>query len=998
MAPASRQSLLLGLFALSGMAGLVYESVWTHYLKLFLGHAAYAQALVLCVFMGGLSMGAALIARYSARMTNVLRLYAVAELLIGLIAVVSHSVYQRATGLVFEQILPSVESVLLIQGVKWGLGIALLLPQSILLGATFPLMCAAFLRREPGTAGSQIAVLYFSNSLGGAVGVLISGFVLIALVGLPGTLLSGGIISIVVGLIAWMLSSDSAWRTDPAGLGSAASVSGPAGIDKFLLAIAMFTGLASFLYEIGWIRMLSLVLGATTHAFELMLSAFILGLALGGLWIRRRIELLRDPVMTLVRVQLLMGVFAVLTLPLYGYVFELMELTLSILDKTNRDYDNFLIVSHVIALIVMLPATICAGMTLPLIIHILLTRGHGERSVGLIYASNTVGAIIAVLLGVHVILPLTSLKSLIVTGGAVDVGIAVGLVLVYVSDKQRRAATQLAALGVVLLVTMSFASDLDPRRMASGVFRTGTGELPADVELLFQKDGKTATVSVLKSPSGVVTVLTNGKPDASLALGENTTRAIDESTQVLLAALPLILRPEIRSAAVIGLGSGMTTRVALQSENIEVVDTIEIEHAMVEAADFFRPLVDQVFEDQRSRIFVEDAKTFFSTRGQQYDLIISEPSNPWVSGVSSLFTQEFYRQARRYLSPDGLFVQWLHVYELDTALVMTVLKALSNEFPQFQIFQIGQYDIAIVATGAEEVPLLADEAMRRSGVRPSLERIGIYRLDDLENLYLGSARILKPLIASFQVPANSDFFPVLDLNAPRARFVGSQAGNLFELASARIPVVEMLTGRTGLREGYTPSADALGVRASAAYRASVINDVIVDGENSLAMKSLPARLGEAVDAYQAVQKDCSETNSSENWYLIARYLSLELISFLPSETLAAWWQNIRAHACYGSLDENQRQWISLLEYFGVRDAERAFRTATNLLKSTEGPSSPEEAIFLIKSAMVASLSGGHNARAASIWGQYDERFGELMGSDILLRLLVSISRATSTDP
>src|SRR5689334_10201242 len=240
------------LFVASGFAGLIYESIWTQYLKLFLGHAAYAQSLVLAVFMGGMALGAAACARLSPRLASPLRLYALVEALVGLAALVFHPLFVALTDWSYDSLLPALGSVPLALAAKVTLCALLILPQCVLLGATFPLLSAALVRAMPRAAGESLAMLYFTNSLGGAVGVLASGFVLIAAVGLPGTLRTAGAINIAIALAAASLA-----RPIP---GVSAAAPRSRGTD-LLLAVALFTGLASFIYEISWIRMLSLVLG-----------------------------------------------------------------------------------------------------------------------------------------------------------------------------------------------------------------------------------------------------------------------------------------------------------------------------------------------------------------------------------------------------------------------------------------------------------------------------------------------------------------------------------------------------------------------------------------------------------------------------------------------------------------------------------------------------------------------------------------------------------------
>ncbi|HWE22595.1 MAG TPA: fused MFS/spermidine synthase, partial [Myxococcales bacterium] len=402
--------MLYALFAASGFAGLIYESIWTHYLKLFLGHAAYAQTLVLAIFMGGLAIGSWLASRWSARWRDLLLAYAVTEAVIGVLGFAFHHVFVGATGVAYDHVLPRLASSgVAVTAFKWSLATVLILPQSILLGTTFPLMTAGVLRVHPERPGHSVAMLYFTNSLGAAAGVLVSGFVLIAAVGLPGTIRTAGAINFAVaGAVFWLFRGHEKAAT-------LAAVPDEEPRDRtyfFLLLAALVTGASSFMYEIAWIRMLALVLGSSTHAFELMLSAFILGLALGGLWIQRRIDRLGTPVRTLGYLQVAMGVLAVATLFFYGRTFEVMRWVVLRVPHDDHGYRLFTLWSDGIAMAVMLPATFCAGTTLPLITFHLMKRGHGEGSIGAVYAANTVGAIAGVFCAVHIGLPLLGLKGL----------------------------------------------------------------------------------------------------------------------------------------------------------------------------------------------------------------------------------------------------------------------------------------------------------------------------------------------------------------------------------------------------------------------------------------------------------------------------------------------------------------------------------------------------------------------------------------------------------
>src|SRR5713101_8303251 len=478
------RSVFFLLFTVSGFAGLIYESIWGHYLKLFLGHAAYAQTLVLGLFMGGMAIGSWLCSRWSGAWGNLLRGYALAEGLIGLAALSFHPVFVSATDAAYASILPALGGETPATLFKWTLAGLLILPQSVLLGMTFPLMSAGLIRRYPAAPGESLAMLYFTNSLGASIGVLASGFVMIEKLGLPGTVQAAGILNLGLAALVWLLARGDEPRVAGRSETGAAASRAPYGL---FLVVALLTGAASFIYEIGWIRMLSLVLGSSTHSFELMLSAFILGLACGGYWVRRRIDSIVDPVRFLGIVQVAMGLLALATLPLYGQMFELMRAVMNGLARTDTGYTLFLLSSHGIALAIMFPATFCAGMTLPLITFALL--GHGEKAIGAVYSANTLGSILGVFAAAHIGMPLLGLKGLISAGAALDV--ALGLALLWRLADAPRVSMAAAAIALACFAAVLAGVHLDAYKMASGVFRRGDLYSASDATLQFHRDGKT---------------------------------------------------------------------------------------------------------------------------------------------------------------------------------------------------------------------------------------------------------------------------------------------------------------------------------------------------------------------------------------------------------------------------------------------------------------------------------------------------------------------------
>jgi len=945
-------------FVASGFAGLIYESIWTHYLKLFLGHAAYAQSLVLAVFMGGMALGAWQCARHSRRFARPLVAYAIVEALVGVIAQVFHPLFVGTTDFAFEHLLPGLGNETLVLGAKLALAAALILPQSILLGMTFPLMSAGLARAHPRSAGESVAMLYFTNSLGAVLGVLTSGFVLIGMLGLPGTLRVAGVLNLLVAAAVWLM----ALRVPSPAL-EPQSAGQQAGAATLLLAAAFLTGLASFVYEIVWIRMLSLVLGASTHSFELMLATFILGLALGGLAVRRMVDAVPSPERTLGWVQIAMGVAAAATLPLYDSTFSLMEWLMKGLARTGTGYALFNLTAAGVSALLMLPATFLAGMTLPLLTGALLRRGAGEAAIGKVYAANTLGAIAGVILTVHVGLPLLGLKGSLVAGALVDAGL--GLALLYLHSTSRKPLLYPAAACACYLAAIALAVELDANKMTAGVFRHGDLAATRAAEVLFARDGKTATVHLVKYPEAT-SLRTNGKSDGSINLDRAGERGSDEITMVLTAGLPLSLKPGTKTAAVIGIGTGLTTHTLLQSLAIERVDTVEIEAAMAAASRGFMPRNSGAFADPRGNLVIDDAKTYFAARGARYDLIVSEPSNPWVSGVSSLFTREFYHRVRGHLAPGGLLVQWFQLYEIDPALVASVLAALGEEFPDYAVFAASDTDLLIVA-GDAPLPLPPKaEVFEQPGVAKELWTVHVLTAGDLDARYLGSRATLAPLVASYGMQANSDYLPVLDQNAARARFMDRSASALVGLLNADVPLLEMLEP-TRRRRPVNPL-----FQGAYAFERVENTRVAWYARNFLASPRRPEPEGISTQLEKDLEivalrlLECRQPREMDVWLSSALRVARAINPFLSPDDATAPWYRMARSPCFGDLTDFQQRWLALFRAVAARDGARMAELGARLL-DTGRPLTGEAREYLLMSAMLGYLSDGHPKRALELW-------------------------------
>jgi spermidine synthase len=715
---------------------------------------------------------------------------------------------------------------------QWASSALTILPQCVLLGMTFPLLSAAYLRLAPDMPGEVLGGLYFSNSIGAAIGALAASFLLLPAVGMPGSMFTAGLLNVVVALGAWAVWKAAPRSDAPAGIPAreaAAAVDEPdvSRLTRIVLVAAFITGATSFIYEIGWVRLLNLVLGTTVHSFELMLAAFILGLACGGYWIRWRAPAVRDAIRYAAIAQVLMGVAALASVIVFSKASLGMEWLLQALARSDQGYTLFNTGSAMAALAVMFPAAFFAGMTLPLFTLALLRKGGGEKQIGRVYASNTLGAIVGVFVMVHLLVPLLGVRLAVVLSAMIDAGL--GLYLLLRVSPRRVDSGFWAATGAtaVAFVASMVLGRLDPHMMASGVYRYGHAKLDVSTQVQYLRDGKTATVSFSLYPDGVANIATNGKPDAGLPPSPDAPPTPDEYTMAMAGALPLLLHPAPRDVAVIGWGSGLTTHTLLGSKRPRNVDTIEIEKAMHEGARLFGERNRRAYEDPRSRVRFDDARTWFSTRRAKYDVIVSEPSNPWVSGVSSLFTEQFYKFLRGHLNDDGMLFQWIHCYELNDALLGTMVAALLKEFPNSDVYVTNTSDLILVAYAgkrtAPDFSVLGEEPLKGE-----LQRLGLDTPEEFALRKVGGPGMLATYVRLTGAQPYSDFYPTVSLHAPRSRYKGEAALSLLDVVDRGVPVAGILEGRVEPPAGSVKAA--VGSRYSnGKIAASAMRDTLIGG-------------------------------------------------------------------------------------------------------------------------------------------------------------------------
>lgn len=941
LSPKSAGSCLLILFIISGFAGLIYQSIWSHYLGLVLGHAAYAQSLVLSIFMGGMALGAWLISQRTPHWSRLILGYAVIEGIIGFIGLFFQDIFVWYTDFSQNIALPAITSTAVAHLYQWGTAALLIFPQCLLLGATFPLLSAGYLRITPQEDGQVLGGLYFTNSLGAACGALAATFLLLPAVGLPGSMLTAGVLNIIVALGAWLVSQSIEKNQNKIHVIQHKSENGSSSPEKqavlskltvLMLAATAISGAASFVYETGWIRLLNQVFGSTVHSFEIMLAAFIFGLAFGGLWIRKKSATITNSLLYVSYIQIFMGIAALISIPLFAQSFHWVGWIMSTLVRNENGYLLFEIATASISLLIMFPAAFFAGMTLPLFTMSLLRSGADEQAIGRIYAANTLGSIAGVILMVHLLIPSLGIKNSIALAALIDTGL--GIYLLYFANTKiqelkdnRPQFLKIVTPGIIVLLVFVGCmkwGHVDPVTQMSGVFRNGTiNETSENNQALFLHDGKTATIGVIQKGSGnnkLWIISTNGKPDAGLTASMLNTPSADEITMIMLGAMPLMAHPEPRDIALIGWGSGLSTHTVLGSSLPQRVDTIEIEPIMYEGAKLFMNRVERAYNDPRSHIHFEDARTFMAMGARSYDIIVSEPSNPWVSGVASLFTKEFYAFLKSHLNENGILVQWLHSYELNDALLATMLLALVEEFPEVDIYLSNSLDIIIIAY-KDEHHFLNSTPWQETSLKEEMQRVGLNSLADIQLRYIGSAELIRQLARINQVTAHSDFFPTVSLEAPLSRFKNDLSLFFSTLRVNGFPVLDILECNKPVSLQIETAETGIALLIYDRYQnAKAILQAMQRGTTDTILRSHfeENRRAELVYALALLREPLGTKNSLREWGAALDFIARNTIGLVPSEDLENLWTGMQ-----------RRNWLpdSILEDKNANLLFSAYRSA-----------------------------------------------------------------------
>ena len=795
-------------FVLSGATGLIYEVLWARMLGLVFGATMLAISAVLAAFMGGLALGSALAARVAPRIVKPVRTYGLIEIAIGLYALAVPALFRgidSAYAEVWQHLHPGFYGFAFS---RFALaGIVLVIPTA-LMGATLPVLVAA-VRRSGDYRSTAVAKLYTCNLAGAIFGAIAAGFFLLPSLGVRATIWIAAGTNLAIGLAAFLVELKPLEPGDPGEVDESSREDEPSahfGNLKFWLFCAFTSGLITISMQLVWSRILAMIIGSSTYAFSIVLALFLMGLAVGSYIVSvRKKQDLRSLRRAVLIVQMLTAATLFMSL-------RITSGTPSLLIRAGfrlgiNSWTGLLVLQvAVAALLILLPA-ILMGMIMPLVLtwagsvgskHFAKLEASDSRSgvrlVGQSYAVNTIGAIAGAIVTAFLLIPGTSTRFTVFCVASLCIMVA-GVAYEPKRASFDRALARSLSIGAALLMIVAMFvvwPRLNLNALSAGAYDSfvrvlaksrGVGpedsrsDQPSDHQLLMYEEGRTATVSVRRD-WGITSVAINGRTNAS--------DADDMPTQVMLGQLGMLIAPRTGNALIVGFATGVTAGSVLQSP-IESVQCVEIEPAAVASSRYFEHVNNKPLIDPRLRLIVDDARTYLRVNPETYDLIISEPSHPWVPGVANLFTREFFTLGRERLRDDGVFVQWLQIYQLSTGSLRSVLATFHEVFPHVAVFRVhgaakGK-DLILLGSRA---PLTFDrisERMSNPRVAADLARVGIKTSDDVRAGFVCDEAQLGPAVAGAVI--NTDDNMHVETVAPREAFRPTMEENAAWLESLR---------------------------------------------------------------------------------------------------------------------------------------------------------------------------------------------------------------------
>ena len=969
-----RARVFVTLYLVSGAAALLYEVAWLRLLTMTMGHTTGAVGAVLAAFMGGLAMGAWIAGRFTDGLERLraLRIYAALEGVIALCALampfaisamrplLAWAYADGAGGAVFDL-------------TRLAASIALIALPGAAMGASFPVGVAAIRDSGFGMRDSKgarsVAELYAANTIGAAIGAALTGFVLLPSLGLFGTTIFGIVLNLVAAAGALILvrtqepkNLKEPTERDPLTLMNPMNPMSP----RIMGAIAA-SGFVALVYEVVWTRVLAMTLGPTTYAFSAMLVAFIAGLAIGAAIASATLPRARRQAIWL-GMSIIVAAAAALVA---GMAADRLPIVIArTAGRADASFMSVFALDVVLVVAIQLPMTIALGAALPFAIAAAsASRDAAPRTAAVIYASNTAGAIAGALAGSFILIPRLGLQHSLQLASGIAVVAGLAACLAEPEDAARltrrgqrsRFAVGVAAIAVSVLAVLMPAWNRG--RLANGAYRLAPALAAGDIEtaleagdLLYYREGAAGTVSVRRL-LGVTSLAIDGKVDAS--------NGADMLTQKLLAHLPLLLHDNPRSVYIIGLGSGVTLGAALRHP-IDRADVSEISPEVVSASAYFSTENRDALSDGRVRLIVGDGRSHLLLSDDRYDVIVSEPSNPWMAGVSTLFTREFFQAARAHLQPDGILCQWAHTYNINDTDLRSIVDTFLSTFPNGSAWLVGASDLLLIGSTSPIRALESgiDSAWNRAGVAEDLGQVGVSDAFGVLTLFIARGRDLQRYASGARVQTDDRL--ALEYSAPRAIYGRYQTSNIDRLrataADAALPAAIA---------GVRASADAASWRNRAAMQMKADTPELAFQDYGDALKIAPQDL-DALERYVGAAAASGQLDAAE------KYLRNRIAA---TDTAALNVELSRVLAARGDLDGA----AAAAQHGAALDpsSERALDQLVTVLADNRNDAAVEQLVtLLVRTGATRPVTLYAQMRLAHMRGRFEQAraFGERLTS------------------
>lgn len=763
-------------FVFSGATGLIYEVLWARMLGLVFGATTLAVSTVLAAFMGGLALGSALAGKLAPRIRKPLSTYGWMEIGIAIYALLVPFLFRwidHVYTLIWQQLQPGYFAFSFWRFLLSGL---VLLVPTTLMGATLPVLSAAIVNSS-GRDSNSVTRLYACNLAGAILGTLAAGFVLLPVLGVRTTIAVAAAINVVVGVTAIFLQR----RTTSASVSeSSVEVEDPiAAVDSsgFWAFAALASGFVTISTQVSWTRILTMIIGSSTYAFSIVVALFLIGLA-GGAWFVARKDRSHNLRSTILIVEVLTAICLLLSLFVLNKIPTLL-INLGLRFNTSS-WPGLLSLQIISATLLILAPALLMGMVMPLV---LVWAGREQAKavarVGRSYAINTIGAIAGAFITGFILIPKTSTRFTLLLAATLCLIVA-GVAYQPAETTRDPALKRSLAIGltpVLALLLFIVAPPMNLADLSIGAYdslvrvlaqtREGANnqseQSQGTHELLMYQEGPTATVSVRRDQN-TVSMAINGRTNASDSI-------YDMPTQVMLGQLPLLVAPKIDTGLIIGYATGITVGAMLQS-SVKSVTCVELEPGTIAGSSFFNHINNRPLDDPRTNLIVDDARTFLRVTPNRYDMIVSEPSHPWVPGVANLFTQEFFELGRARLNDEGIWVQWVQIYQLSTESLRSVLATYHKVFPHVLVFRVGGLNKGkdLLLIGSNQ-PLNLDhlgERLADQRMSAELARVDLTTEADIRGWFVCDETKLAPAVAGAII--NTDDNMHIEMTVPREAF------------------------------------------------------------------------------------------------------------------------------------------------------------------------------------------------------------------------------------